>query len=218
VLWNGLLAQMQFENMKAHPKLLIDQNFSLRIETTVEQLRSVLDRVHSMLDKHPLIEPGSSRIRVNDFAGAAFDLELFAYVKTGDSGPARDGEEVKSGRRGVRSMIAKHSPEQVLETDYEWRLRGKNRCDGSAERGGHFLWSGSIGTYREIPVLFACFLEQCSEISLQLRLHGGGDRIRTLGTLFVACLGIARRHPGVTSQTDTGVVHNQVAWATQCCW
>ena len=84
VVPNGLLAQMQFENMKARSKLLIDQNFSLRIETTVEQLRSVLDRVQSMLDKHPLIEPGSSRIRVNNFAGAAFDLELFAYVKTGD--------------------------------------------------------------------------------------------------------------------------------------
>jgi MscS family membrane protein len=84
VVPNGLLAQMQFENMKARSKLLIDQNFSLRIETTVEQLRSVLDRVQSMLDKHPLIESGSSRIRVNNFAGAAFDLELFAYVKTGD--------------------------------------------------------------------------------------------------------------------------------------
>ena len=84
VVPNGLLAQMQFENLKARSKLLIDQNFSLRIETTVEQLRSVLDRVQSALDKHPLIELGSSRIRVNDFAGAAFDLELFAYVKTGD--------------------------------------------------------------------------------------------------------------------------------------
>jgi MscS family membrane protein len=81
---NGALAQMQFENMKARPKLLIDQNFSLRIETTVEQLRSVLDRVQSMLDEHPSIELGTSRIRVNDFAGAAFDLELFAYGKTGD--------------------------------------------------------------------------------------------------------------------------------------
>jgi MscS family membrane protein len=81
---NGALAQMQFENMKARPKLLIDQNFSLRIETTVEQLRFVLERVQSMLDEHPSIEPGTSRIRVNDFAGAAFDLELFAYGKTGD--------------------------------------------------------------------------------------------------------------------------------------
>jgi len=84
VVPNGLLAHMQFENMKARSKLLIDQNFSLRIETTVEQLRSVLDRVQGMLDAHPSIEFGTSRIRVNDFAGAAFELELFAYAKTGD--------------------------------------------------------------------------------------------------------------------------------------
>ena len=84
VVPNGLLAQMQFENMKARPKLLIDQNFSLRIETTVEQLRSVLNQVQSMLDEHPEIESGTSRIRVDDFAGAAFDLELFAYARTGD--------------------------------------------------------------------------------------------------------------------------------------
>lgn len=84
VVPNGLLAQMQFENMKARPKLLIDTTFSLRIETRVEQLRLVLDRVQSMLNEHAAIESGSSRIRVNDFAGAAFELELFAYGKTGD--------------------------------------------------------------------------------------------------------------------------------------
>ena len=84
VVPNGALAQMQFENMKNRPKLLIDQSFSLRIETTVEQLKSVLDQVQSMLDAHLSIESGSSRIRVNDFAGAAFDVELFAYAKTGD--------------------------------------------------------------------------------------------------------------------------------------
>ncbi|HMD09206.1 MAG TPA: mechanosensitive ion channel family protein [Candidatus Acidoferrum sp.] len=84
VVPNGALAQMQFQNMKARPKLLIDTTFSLRIETRVEQLRFALDRVQSMLDSHPSIEPGSSRIRLNDFAGAAFELELFAYGKTGD--------------------------------------------------------------------------------------------------------------------------------------
>jgi len=84
VVPNGMLAQMQFENMRARSKLLINQTFSLRIETQVEQLRSVLDRVQSMLAEHPAIESGSSRIRVNDFVGAAFELELFAYAKTGD--------------------------------------------------------------------------------------------------------------------------------------
>ena len=83
VVPNGMLAQMQFENMKARPKLLINQTFSLRIETQAEQLRLVLQRVQNMLDEHPAIESGS-RIRVASFAGAAFGLELFAYGKTGD--------------------------------------------------------------------------------------------------------------------------------------
>jgi len=84
VVPNGLLAQMQFENMKSRTKLLIDQNFSLRIETQVEQLRFVLDSVQRMLDEHLMIESGTSRLRVINFAGAAFELQLFAYGKTGD--------------------------------------------------------------------------------------------------------------------------------------
>jgi MscS family membrane protein len=86
VVPNGMLAQMQFENMKARPKLLIHQNFSLRIETQAEQLRFVLDSVQRMLNDNPAIESGTSRLRVIDFAGAAFELELFAYGKTGDWG------------------------------------------------------------------------------------------------------------------------------------
>ena len=81
---NGMLAQMQFENFMKRSKLLINQNFSLRIETRLEQLKLVLHRVQRMLDEHSSIESGTSRIRVNNFAGAAFELELFAYVKTGD--------------------------------------------------------------------------------------------------------------------------------------
>jgi MscS family membrane protein len=56
VVPNGLLAQMQFENMKARPKLLISQNFSLRIETKIDQLRFVLDSVQTMLNEEPAIE------------------------------------------------------------------------------------------------------------------------------------------------------------------
>jgi MscS family membrane protein len=84
VVPNGVLAQMQFENMKERPKLLLQQTFSLRIETRVEQLRFVLDGVQKMLDADPAVESGSSRLRVTNFAGAAFELELFAFVKTGD--------------------------------------------------------------------------------------------------------------------------------------
>jgi MscS family membrane protein len=84
VVPNGSLAQMQFENMARRSKLLINQTFSLRIETQAEQLRFVLDRVQSMLNEHPAIEAGSCRVRVMSFVGAAFQMELFAYGKTGD--------------------------------------------------------------------------------------------------------------------------------------
>jgi MscS family membrane protein len=84
VVPNGSLAQMQFENMARRSKLLVNQTFSLRIETRAEQLRFVLDRVQIMLDQHPAIERETSRVRVMSFAGAAFQLELFAYAKTGD--------------------------------------------------------------------------------------------------------------------------------------
>ena len=83
---NGALAQMQFENFGPRRKCLLNQHFSLRIETQVEQLRFVLDRVQSMLDQHPEVETGTSRIRVADFAGSAFELELWAFVKTADWG------------------------------------------------------------------------------------------------------------------------------------
>jgi MscS family membrane protein len=76
--------QVQFENFGPRRKCLLNQHFSLRIETQVEQLRNVLDRVQSMLDEDPAIETGTSRIRVADFAGAAFELELWAFVKTSD--------------------------------------------------------------------------------------------------------------------------------------
>jgi MscS family membrane protein len=84
VVPNGSLAQMQFGNLTGRSKLLLQQSFALRIETEVEQLRFILDRVQTMLDEHPAIEAGTSRIRVTNFVGAAFELELFAYGKTGD--------------------------------------------------------------------------------------------------------------------------------------
>ena len=62
VVPNGSLAQMQFQNMARRSKFFINQTFSLRIETQAEQLRFVLDRVQSMLDQHPAIEPGAAEL------------------------------------------------------------------------------------------------------------------------------------------------------------
>jgi MscS family membrane protein len=84
VVPNGSLAQMEFQNLTRRSKLLINQTFSLRIETQANQLRFVLDRIQALLDDNPAIEAGTSRIRVTNFVGAAFQFELFAYGLTGD--------------------------------------------------------------------------------------------------------------------------------------
>jgi MscS family membrane protein len=84
VVPNGSLAQMQFENLQSRPKLLINQNLSLRMETRVEQLQFVLHSVQTMLNEHAAIESGTSRFRVTNLAGGVFEFELFAYGKTGD--------------------------------------------------------------------------------------------------------------------------------------
>ena len=62
----------------------LNQRFSLRIETGVEQLRSVLDGIQTMLDQHPFIERRTPRIRVANLVGAAFELELWAFAETAD--------------------------------------------------------------------------------------------------------------------------------------
>jgi MscS family membrane protein len=99
VVPNGLLATMQFENMNARPKLLLSQTFTLRIESSPDQLRYVLDRIKDMLDHHPAIESGA-RVRVASFVGAAFQCELFAY------GSTRDWTEFTAIRQDVILKIA----------------------------------------------------------------------------------------------------------------
>ena len=99
VVPNGALAQTQFENFGPRRKCLINQHFSLRIETQVEQLRFVLDRVQNMLNQQSAIDTGS-RIRVANFAGAAYELELWAYIKT------RDWAEFTTIRQDVILKIA----------------------------------------------------------------------------------------------------------------
>lgn len=84
VVPNGSLAQMQFQNMARRSKLLLSQTFSLRIETRSDQLRALLNHIQNLLNQHPAVEAKTCRVRVAGFSGTAFQLELFAFIKTGD--------------------------------------------------------------------------------------------------------------------------------------
>src|SRR5688572_2957553 len=80
----SVLSQSSIENFSSRGKILLQSTLRLRHETTLEQLRSILDSVKQLLDEHPRVETGSSRIRLVDFGERSVELELFSYVTTPD--------------------------------------------------------------------------------------------------------------------------------------
>ncbi|MET0658055.1 MAG: mechanosensitive ion channel domain-containing protein [Steroidobacteraceae bacterium] len=81
----GVLAQEGIENFATRNKILAQNTLRLRHGTSVEQLKRILGGVRTLLEKHPRIESGSCRIRLVDFGAQAIELELFAYVLTGQN-------------------------------------------------------------------------------------------------------------------------------------
>ena len=84
VVPNGVLAQVQFENLTSRTKLLIQDTFSVRIETNRDQLCKMLNSIQQILNEQARVERSTSRIRIVRFSGAAIELELFAYLVTMD--------------------------------------------------------------------------------------------------------------------------------------
>jgi MscS family membrane protein len=80
----GALSQANIENFTTRGKIPVQTILRLRYETTVEQLRSILDGVRRLLAEDPQLEADSSRIRLVNFGVQAVELELFAYVLTPD--------------------------------------------------------------------------------------------------------------------------------------
>ncbi|HEX7485058.1 MAG TPA: mechanosensitive ion channel domain-containing protein [Vicinamibacterales bacterium] len=81
---NADLASQSIENFAARDKLLFNHTFTLRYETTAEQLRLVLANVGTLLCQHEKIESSSVRVRLLRFAPSGFEVELFAYVNVTD--------------------------------------------------------------------------------------------------------------------------------------
>jgi MscS family membrane protein len=80
----GVLSQASIENFSTRGKILVQTTLRLRYDTTVEQLRSILEDIRRLLAGHAQLEAQSSRIRLVAFGAQAVELELFAYVLTPD--------------------------------------------------------------------------------------------------------------------------------------
>ena len=81
---NGTVATINLENLSRRDKILLKTNLSLRSETKADHLRFILSELRRLLYSHPKIESTSVRVRLTDIAGAAPNVEVFAYILTQD--------------------------------------------------------------------------------------------------------------------------------------
>jgi len=77
---NGQLATMNLENYTFRDKFWFHPTVALRRETTGEQMRTVLEKIREILDKHANVESQTARVRFIGIGNASQDVEIFAYV------------------------------------------------------------------------------------------------------------------------------------------
>jgi MscS family membrane protein len=81
---NAEFSQMQIENFTLRDRMLFQTTLGLRYETTPEQLRYVLAKLHDLLIAHPMVAPDPARVRFVGFGAYALQVEIFAYVQSAD--------------------------------------------------------------------------------------------------------------------------------------
>ena len=80
----GTMASTAVENFANRKKMLMQTILRLRYGTSSDQLLFVLEGVRRLLADHPDIEHETARFRLVAFGAEAIELELFAYITTGD--------------------------------------------------------------------------------------------------------------------------------------
>jgi MscS family membrane protein len=77
---NGEFAALHIENYAQRDRYWFHPVLNLRYETSIEQMRNVLQSLRSMLASHPNVETSSRRVRLIGLAAYSLDVEIFAYV------------------------------------------------------------------------------------------------------------------------------------------
>lgn len=77
---NALIANMSLETLSVRDKFWFHPAITLRYETTIKQLQSVIDNVRTRLLAHASVEQGSVRVRFLGFGPSSLNVDVFAYV------------------------------------------------------------------------------------------------------------------------------------------
>ena len=83
---NAEFSNLALENFAKRDRMRLWTMIGVRYETTPEQLRFLLARLREILLAHPRVTEDPARVRLVGFGAYSLDLEVFAYVDTGDWG------------------------------------------------------------------------------------------------------------------------------------
>jgi MscS family membrane protein len=81
---NADFATMQLENLAARDRMRLTTTIALRCQTTPDQLRGVLVALKRLLESYPKVSPDSARVRFTHLGTSSLDVEILAFVNTGD--------------------------------------------------------------------------------------------------------------------------------------
>ena len=81
---NGQLANMNVENLSRRDASLFQANIGLRHETSLDQLRSLLKQIPSLLRHHPKVDSEFVRVRFVGFGESSLDIEINCRILTGN--------------------------------------------------------------------------------------------------------------------------------------
>jgi MscS family membrane protein len=80
----GVLSQGSIENYSTRGKILIQSRLRVRYGATVDQVQRILDGIRQLVAGDRRIEQNSARVQLVDFSAHGVEIELFAFVETGD--------------------------------------------------------------------------------------------------------------------------------------
>jgi MscS family membrane protein len=83
---NGQIASVGIETLSMRDKFWFRHVVGLQYGTTAGQMRSLTDRIQSLLAAHRSVEPGSARVRFFRLGPSSLDIEVVAYLLAVDGG------------------------------------------------------------------------------------------------------------------------------------
>jgi MscS family membrane protein len=102
---NSKVVQQSIQNFSFRDKFLVQKTFSLRQDTTSEQVSQIQSRIERLLQETREVESGSSRVRLIDLGSSGLRMEMWAYLLLPPADAARCLEAQERLFVGVLKII-----------------------------------------------------------------------------------------------------------------